>query len=101
VKNLYVHRNILAEASCEMSYRGNNIHRLYEQIRSIVHNSNQDEEMCVRVLADLECGVIKIYDQYTNSLKRAISGLYDVLELSYLLKSIIPIGQCFTMLLKY
>ncbi len=82
----YRHKQIkhnMAEASCEMSYRGNNIHRLYEQIRSMVHNSNQDEEMCVRVLADLEYGVIKIYDQDTNSLKRAILGLYDVLELSY------------------
>jgi hypothetical protein len=73
----------MAEASYEMSHQGNNIHRLYEQIRFIVHKSNQDEKMCVRVLADLECGAIKIYDQDTDSLKRAISGLYDVLELSY------------------
>jgi hypothetical protein len=72
-----------AEAYCDMSYKGTNIHRLYEQIRSIVHHSNQDEGMYVKVLEDLECGVIKIYDQNTDSLKRAISGLYDVLELSY------------------
>jgi hypothetical protein len=73
----------MAEASSDMSHQENNIHRLYEQIRSIVHKPNQDEEVCVKILADLERGVIKIYDQDSDSLKRAISGLYDVLELSY------------------
>ncbi len=73
----------MAEAYSEMSYKGNNIHRLYEQIRSIIHKLNQDEQLCVKVLADLERGVIKIYDQDTDSLDRAISGLCDVLELSY------------------
>ena len=39
--------------------------------------------MCVKVLADLDSGIIKIYNQDTDSLKRAMSGLYDLLELSY------------------
>jgi hypothetical protein len=73
----------MAEASSGMSFKEKSIYRLCEQIRSIVHNSNQDEEMYLQVLADLDSGIIKIYDQHTDSLKKARSGLYDLLELSY------------------
>jgi hypothetical protein len=66
-----------------MSFKEKSIYRLYEQIRSIVHNSNKDKETSLKVLADLDSGIIKIYDQHTDSLKKAMSGLYDLLELSY------------------
>jgi hypothetical protein len=37
----------MAEFYCDMSYKGTNIHRLYEQIRSIADHSNQDEQMWI------------------------------------------------------
>jgi len=66
-----------------MSFKGRTIASLYEQIRSTVDHMNQDEDMGIKVLADTDSGIIRIYDQEADSLKRASSSLYDILELSY------------------
>ena len=66
-----------------MSFKGKRIDRLYEQIMSTVDHINQDEDIAIKVLADIDSGIIKIYDQDTDCLKRAMSSLYDLLELSY------------------
>ena len=66
-----------------MPFKGRRIDRLYEQIRSTVDHINQDEDMDIKVVADTDSGIIRIYDQDTDSLKRATSSLYDLLELSY------------------
>ena len=39
--------------------------------------------MDIKVVADTESGIIRIYHQDTDSLTRATSSLYDLLELSY------------------
>jgi hypothetical protein len=72
-----------AEYFGTMPFKGRRIDRLYEQIRSTVDHINQDEDMDIKVLADTDSGIIRIYDQDTDSLKRATSSLYDLLELSY------------------
>jgi hypothetical protein len=63
--------------------KGRRIDKLYEQIRSTVDHINQDEDMGVKVLADTDSGIIRIYNQDADSLSRASSSLYDLLELSY------------------
>ena len=66
-----------------MSFKGKRIDRLYEQIKSTIDHINQDEDMGIKVLVDTDSGIIRIYDQDTDSFKRATSSLYDLLELSY------------------
>jgi hypothetical protein len=66
-----------------MSFKGKSIDRLYEKIKSIVELSNEDEGMSVKIGTDIGSGIIKIYGQDTDILKRASSGLFDLLELSY------------------
>ncbi|HJT47798.1 MAG TPA: hypothetical protein VJ729_06410 [Nitrososphaeraceae archaeon] len=73
----------MAEYLAAMSFKGNRIDRLYEQIRSTVDHINQDEDVGIKVVVDTDPGIIRIYDQETDSLKRATSSLYDLLELSY------------------
>jgi hypothetical protein len=66
-----------------LSFKGRRIDKLYEQIRSTIDHINQDEDMAIKVLADTDSGIIRIYDQDTDSLTRANSSLYDLLEQSY------------------
>lgn len=66
-----------------MYFKGSRIDKLYEQIRSTVDRINQEEHMDIKVVADTESGIIRIYHQDTDSLTRATSSLYDLLELSY------------------
>lgn len=66
-----------------MSFKGKRIDRLYEQIMSTVDHINRDEGIAIKVLADTDSGIIRIYDQDTDCLKRATSSLNDLLELSY------------------
>jgi hypothetical protein len=66
-----------------MSFKGKRIDRLYEQIKSTIDHINQDEDIGIKVLVDTDTGIIRIYDRDMDSLKRATSSLYDLLELSY------------------
>ena len=54
-----------------MSFKGKRIDRLYEQIMSTVDHINRDEDSAIKVLADTDSGIIRIYDQDTDCLKRA------------------------------
>jgi hypothetical protein len=68
--------------SC-MSFKVKSIDGLYEKIKSIVELSNEDEGVSVKIGTGVDSGIIKIYTQDTDILKRASSGLFDLLELSY------------------
>jgi hypothetical protein len=51
--------------------------------KSIVELSIEDEGVSVKIGTGVDSGIIKIYTQDTDILKRASSGLFDLLELSY------------------
>ena len=73
----------MTEYLLAMYFKGKRIDRLYEQIMSVVDHINQDEDASMKVVVDTDSGIIRIYDQDTDSLKRAASSLHDLLELSY------------------
>jgi hypothetical protein len=66
-----------------MSFKVSSIDTLYEKIKSMVELSNVDEGVSVKIVTDTDSGIIKIYSQDTDIIKRASSGLYELLELSY------------------
>ena len=49
----------------------------------MVELSNVDEGVSVKIVTDTDSGIIKIYSQDTDIIKRASSALYELLELSY------------------
>jgi hypothetical protein len=65
-----------------MSFKVSSIDTLYEKIKSMVELSNEDEGVSLKIVADIDSGIIKIYSQDTDII-RASSGLYELLELSY------------------
>jgi hypothetical protein len=73
----------MAETSSGMSFKGKSIDTLFEKIKSIVELSNEYEGVSIKIVSDIDSGIIKIYDQDTDIIKRASYGLYDLLELSY------------------
>src|ERR687888_307029 len=73
----------MAETSSGMSFKGKTIDTLFEKIKSIVELSNEYEGVSIKIVSDIDSGIIKIYDQDTDIIKRASYGLSDLLELSY------------------
>lgn len=72
-----------AEVSSCMSFKVSSIDTLYEKIKSMVELSNVDEGVSVKIVTDTDSGIIKIYSQDADIIKRASSALYELLELSY------------------
>jgi hypothetical protein len=82
-RNLQANKSQMAETSSSMSFKVSSINTLYEKIKSIVELSNEDEGVSVKIVTDIDSGIIKIYGQDTDIIKTASSGLNDLLELSY------------------
>lgn len=59
------------------------IERISGRIESLVELFNKEEGISVKISIDKESGVIRIYSQDTNIVKKASSALSEVLELSY------------------
>jgi hypothetical protein len=53
------------------------MYRLYEKINSIVELSNEKQRDSVKVISDIDCGIIKVYGQDADILKRASSWRID------------------------
>ncbi|MFL6358615.1 MAG: hypothetical protein ACJ702_08010 [Nitrososphaeraceae archaeon] len=54
-----------------MSFEVSSIDTLYEKIKSMVELSNVDEGVSVKIVTDTDSGIIKIYSQDTDIIKRA------------------------------
>ena len=59
------------------------IERISGRIKSLIELFNKEEGISVKISIDKESGVIRIYSQDTNIVKKASSALSEVLELSY------------------
>ena len=59
-----------------------NFSEFYESIVKLA-KSFEDKNMLMKIQADLEANIIKIYGEKTDSLMRAKLGLEDVSELAY------------------
>jgi hypothetical protein len=68
---------------CMSSEGKKSMYRLYKKINSIVEHSNEKQRDSVKIISDIDCGIIKVYGQDADILKRASSALHELLELSY------------------
>ena len=66
-----------------MSEEKKSIERISERIKSLVDLFSVEEGTTIKVITQEESGLIKIYTQDANIVKKASSGLEELLELSY------------------
>jgi hypothetical protein len=66
-----------------MSEEKKSIERISERIKSLVDLFSAEEGTTIKVITQEESGLIKIYTQDVNIVKKASSGLEELLELSY------------------
>jgi hypothetical protein len=58
------------------------IERVVNEVKKLVDDL-QGQGVTLQVRADNESGIIKIYSEGSDSLKRAVAGLHEVSELAY------------------
>ncbi len=59
-----------------------NIERVIDEIKRLVDHL-QEQGVTLQVKVDHESGIIKIYGETSDALKRAVAGLHEVSELAY------------------
>ncbi len=59
-----------------------NIEKVIDEIKKLADNLHNNG-VTVQVKADKESGIIKIYGEGSDALKRAVAGLQDLSELAY------------------
>jgi len=59
-----------------------NIEKVIDEVKKLVEHM-QGQGVTLQVKADNESGIIKIYGEGSDALKRAIAGLHEVSELAY------------------
>jgi hypothetical protein len=59
------------------------IDRVLEQVRSVLEELEGREKISTKVGVDRDAGIIRIYGEGSDYIKRASSGLAEMLELAY------------------
>jgi hypothetical protein len=59
------------------------IDRVLEQVKSALNQLSEKENIATKVGADRDAGIVRIYGEGADALKKASSGLSEVLELAY------------------
>jgi hypothetical protein len=59
------------------------VDRVAQAVRAALDLLQEQENIVTKIGVDREAGIVKIYGEKSDALKKASSGLSDVLELSY------------------
>lgn len=60
-----------------------NIDRVLERVRPVLEELDNTERVSTKVGVDREAGIIRIYGEGSDYIRRASSGLAEMLELAY------------------
>ena len=59
------------------------IYRVLERVKPVLEELEYKEKISTKVAVDVDAGIIRIYGEGSNYVRRASSGLEEMLELAY------------------